>query len=367
MVVIVPVILSGGAGTRLWPLSRAEQPKQLLRVLGGPLTLLQETARRVAPPQGAAEGLRFAPLLVIGNAAHGGEILSQIAETAALVEGLLLEPSGRNTAAAAAVAALYLEERGRESLMLLMPADHFVGNLPAFHAALARAAPEAERGRIVTLGIAPTRPETGYGYIQRGRESPQAAGAFEVERFIEKPDPKAAAAYAASDKFSWNAGVFLAKPAVIVSELQRHAPAVLEACRAAMAGASRAGLTLTLGSAFERAPAIAFDRAVMEKTALASVVPVAMDWCDVGSWEAVWELSPKDGDNNVREGLTFVDDCRNSLVRAEGRLVAIIGVDDLVVIESKDAVLVMPRAKAQRLADLVPALEAMRPRARKQD
>jgi mannose-1-phosphate guanylyltransferase/mannose-6-phosphate isomerase len=242
--------------------------------------------------------------------------------------------------------------------MLLLPADHYIGNLSAFHAALARAVPEAQGDRIVTFGISPTRAETGYGYIQHGAGSVHAPGLFEVARFVEKPDQKTAAAYLASGRFSWNAGLFLAKPALILSELQRHAQALLDACKAAMAQSRKDGQALTLGPAFERAPAIAFDRAVMEKTARASVVPVAMDWCDIGSWESVWELSPKDADNNARDGVTFIDDCRNSLVRAESRLVAVVGVDDLVVIETKDAVLVVPRAKAQRLADLVPALQA---------
>jgi mannose-1-phosphate guanylyltransferase/mannose-6-phosphate isomerase len=243
--------------------------------------------------------------------------------------------------------------------MLLMPADHYIGNLPAFHEALARAAREAEAGRIVTFGVDPTRPETGYGYIRRGAESSRAPGLFEVERFYEKPDQDTAARFLADGGFYWNAGIFLAKPAVILSEFQRLAAPLLAGCRNAVAAGHTSGDVLTLDRAsFEALPPIAFDRAVMEKTSLASVASVAMDWCDIGSWEAVWELSEKDGENNVAEGKVFLEDCRNSLVRAESRLVAVIGVDDLVVVETADAVLVMPRAQAQRLSDIVPQLRA---------
>ncbi len=195
MIAISPVILSGGAGRRLWPVSRADRPKHLLRFLGGTRTLLQETALRVTPPAGAANELSFAPLLVIGNASHSAALSAQLAEAGAPVGGLVLEPAGRNTAAAACVAALLVEKRAPQSLMLLMPADHYIGNLPAFHEALARAAREAQAGRIVTLGIEPTRPETGYGYIRRGAESARGPGLFEVERFFEKPDQDSAARY----------------------------------------------------------------------------------------------------------------------------------------------------------------------------
>ena len=349
---IHPVILSGGSGTRLWPLSRAAYPKQLMPLLSAE-SLLQETVRRVAAPE------RFAAPILVCNDEHRFLVAEQLRQIGVAPNRIVLEPVGRNTAPAAAVAALLLAADEPEALMLLLPSDHHIGDPDRFSAALEIAAAAARGGALVTFGMAADRPETGYGYIRRGAPLPGIAGCFRVERFVEKPAPATARSYVADGSYAWNSGMFLFPAAQLLAELERHAPAVLAAARAAV-GQTRADLDFVRldAEAFAAAPSISIDYAVMEKTARAAVVPAEMGWTDVGSWGALWDIAPRDGDGNALLGDVIAVDSRNSYVRADGRLVAVIGLDDLIVVDTADALLVMPRDRAQDVKQVVDRLKS---------
>jgi mannose-1-phosphate guanylyltransferase/mannose-6-phosphate isomerase len=347
---IHPVILSGGSGTRLWPMSRTLYPKQLLSLLGHD-SLLQQTARRVADRQG------FAAPLLVANEEHRFIIAEQLREIAAVPRGLLLEPVGRNTAPAVCVAALALTEEEPDPLMLVMPSDHTIGDPAAFAGAIERAAAAARAGALVSFGIAPQRAETGYGYIRRGGELDGAEGVFAVAEFVEKPGPEEAQAYVASGEHSWNSGIFLFPARVYLDELERLRPDMVAACRNALATAQRDSDFVRLGrEAFAACDSDSIDYAVMEHTRRAAVVPVSMGWSDVGSWDALWEMGAKDQHGNSIEGNVVAEETRNCYLRSEGGLVAAIGIEDLVVVATADAVMVAPRNRTQDVRKLVARL-----------
>lgn len=344
---VTPVILSGGSGTRLWPLSRASRPKQLLPLFA-PETMLQLTAARFADPE------RFAAPLIVANLAHADEIERQLARPDAR---LILEPAGRNTAPAIALAALAVEP---DALLLVCPSDHRVGDVPAFHRAVATALPAAEAGWLVTFGIRPTHPETGYGYVRRGAEA--MPGVFAADAFVEKPDFETAKAYLASGEYSWNGGIFLFRADAYLQALETHAPDVLAAVRRAMASAPSSGRVHPGAAAFASAPSVSIDYAVMEKADRVAVVPTSMDWSDLGSWDALHQLAVETGavdtDGNGLSGQALAIGSDNNLIRAEGTLVAAVGVDNLIIVATRDAVLIMPRGESQRVKQAIEALQA---------
>jgi mannose-1-phosphate guanylyltransferase/mannose-6-phosphate isomerase len=347
---IHPVILSGGSGTRLWPMSRTLYPKQLLSLLGQD-SLLQQTVRRVADRQG------FAAPLLVANEEHRFIIAEQLREIAAVPRALLLEPVGRNTAPAVCIAALALTEAEPDPLMLVMPSDHTIGDLAAFADAVEGAATAARAGALVSFGITPQRAETGYGYIRRGSELDGAKGVFAVAEFVEKPGPEQAQAYVASGEHSWNSGMFLFPARVYLDELERLRPDMVAACRNALATAQRDSDFVRLGrEAFAGCDSDSIDYAVMEHTRRAAVVPVSMGWSDVGSWDALWEMGDKDQHGNSIEGNVVAEDARNCYLRSEAGLVAAIGIEDLVVVSTADAVMVAPRNRTQDVKKLVARL-----------
>lgn len=349
--VIHPVILSGGSGTRLWPMSRAQYPKQLLPLLSE-RTMLQEAGLRVA------DRTQFAAPLVISNDEHRFIVAEQLRLAEVAPAAIILEPVGRNTAPACAVAALTLAATSPEALMLVMPSDHTITDAPAFKAAVARAAAAAATGRLVTFGIAASRPETGYGYIKRGKKLTGAADAFEVAAFVEKPDRAHAESYVADGAYSWNSGIFLFPVKLLLAELERLQPAMLAACRNALAKAKRDLDFLRLDrDAFAAAPSNSIDYALMEHTAHAAVVPVEMGWSDVGTWDALWLIGTQDSAGNVTAGDVVAEDTRNSYLRAEAGLLAVLGVEDLVVVATSDAVMVARRDRAQDIKQLVAKLD----------
>ncbi|TFW18991.1 mannose-1-phosphate guanylyltransferase/mannose-6-phosphate isomerase [Duganella callida] len=349
---IYPVILSGGAGTRLWPLSRAALPKQLLPLVSE-RTMLQETALRL---RDHAE--LMAPLIVCGNE-HRFLVAEQLREIGLAPQGILLEPVARNTAPAVAAAALFLQALDPEALMLVLPADHVITDVPAFHAAIDAAARVAQTGRLATFGIVPTAAETGYGYIRAGAVVDAGDGqCFAVERFVEKPDLATAQGFLAAGNYYWNSGMFLFRAASYLSELQEFQPAMAKACAAAVEHSYRDLDFCRLDeAAFAACPADSIDYAVMERTRHAVVVPAAMGWSDVGSWSALWEVQPADAQGNVTRGDVYLDQVSGSLVRAEGRIVAVVGVQDLVVVETADAVLVAHKSQVQRVKQIVDHLK----------
>jgi mannose-1-phosphate guanylyltransferase/mannose-6-phosphate isomerase len=347
---IHPVILSGGSGTRLWPMSRTLYPKQLLTLLGRE-SLLQQTVRRIA------ERETFAPPLLVANEEHRFIIAEQLREIAVVPRALLLEPVGRNTAPAACIAALALTETEPDPLMLLMPSDHTIGDVDAFVDAIGRAAAAAEAGALVSFGIAPERAETGYGYIRRDGELDGVKGVFAVAEFVEKPGPDQAKKYIESGEHSWNSGIFLFPARVYLDELERLRPDMVAACRQALATAQRDSDFIRLGKdAFSTCAADSIDYAVMEHTRRAAVVPVSMGWSDVGSWDALWEMGSKDQHGNSLEGNVVAEETRNCYLRSEAGLIAAIGIEDLVVVATDDAVMVAPRNRTQEVRKLVARL-----------
>lgn len=350
MPLIHPIILSGGTGSRLWPLSRSLFPKQLL-ALAGEHSLIQDTVLR-------ARGADFAPALIVCNTEHRFLIAEQMRQAGIAPQGIVLEPVGRNTAPAAAIAALIVADKNPEALMLLMPADHIVRNRTAFLRAVDRAAAAARQDHLVTFGIAPDSPETGYGYIRRGAALEGLTDGFAVARFVEKPDPATAASYVASGDYSWNSGMFLFKASVFLAELERLEPEMLAHCREALAKGGKDMDFFRLDStAFARAKAISIDYAVMERTGKAAVVPVEMGWNDIGSWEALWATAQRDTSGNATKGDVLHHGTRNSYLRSEGPLVAAVGIEDVVVVATQDAVLVSHKSACQDVKRIVEQLE----------
>lgn len=345
---ILPVILSGGTGTRLWPLSREGYPKQFWP-LASAQPMLEETAAR-------AEGAGYLPPMVVCNEAHRFLVAEQLRGRGARI---VLEPAGRNSAPAIAAAALLAEEAGPDTVMWIMAADSAVTDLPALHAALGQAAAAARAGRIVTFGMKPTAPETGYGYIEAGDALTGLPGVQAIARFVEKPDAARAAEFVAGGRHLWNSGMFVATASVLLAELERLEPALLATVRAAVEGASRDMDFVRLAAApFAAAPSISIDYAVMERTQHAAVVPAAIGWSDIGSWAALWEISEKDANGNATQGPVELVDARNCLVRSEGILAGVVGLEDAVVVVTDDAVLAMHRDRAQDVKKLVEQLRA---------
>jgi mannose-1-phosphate guanylyltransferase len=330
----------------LWPLSRTGRPKQLLR-LTGEETMLQLTARRTPADAG------FAPPLVVANAAHAEMIEAQLAEAGAGDARIILEPAGRNTAPAIAAAALALD---RDAIMLVMPSDHVINDVPALRAAVDAALPLVADGWLATFGITPDGPETGYGYIKRGEEL--APGVARVERFVEKPDRATAEAYLAEGGYSWNGGIFLFSAGAYLDALRAHAPEILEAVTQSMEKAERKGQRIYPDTHdFAASPSQAVDYAVMEKADRVAVAPVEMGWSDVGSWDALHTISPRDEGQNVHLGEVVAIDTSGCMIRSEGPLVAAVGVKDLIVIATPDAVLILPRGSSQEVKRAVEALQ----------
>jgi mannose-1-phosphate guanylyltransferase/mannose-6-phosphate isomerase len=345
---IVPVILAGGSGTRLWPLSRPDRPKQFLPLFDD-RSLFQNTALRLA---GRPE---FAPPLVVCNAEHRFIAAEQLRAVGIEPRGFIVEPDGRNTAPAAALAALALAEHD-DAYMLLLPADHVIADAEAFCDAIARGLGAARLGNLVTFGILPDRPETGYGYVRGGSELDGLTGCFAVERFVEKPDRATAKGYLADGRYYWNSGIFLAGVRSFLDELARHRPDIAKGCGEALEGARQDGAFLW--PAREPFCAIAgesIDYAVMERTRRAVVVPVDMGWSDVGSWSALAAALGSTG--NATSGDVHALDVRNSYLRSESRLVAAVGVENVVVVETADAVLVAAKDRVEDVKHLVASLK----------
>jgi mannose-1-phosphate guanylyltransferase/mannose-6-phosphate isomerase len=348
---IHPVILSGGAGTRLWPLSRAAYPKQLLPLVSE-RTLLQETAARNLSDVG------FAAPLLICNEDHRFLVDEQLRQVAIEPQAILLEPIARNTAPAIAAAALWLLARDPDALMLVQPSDHVVADTEAFHRAVMQGIAAAHAGRLVTFGVKPTRPDTGYGYIQAGGTLASADGVHSVDRFVEKPNRETAERFLNDGNFLWNSGIFLLSARAYLDELARINPAMLAACERAMQTGEEDLVFFRLDrAAFAEAPSLSIDHAVMEHTNRAAVVPVDMAWSDVGSWHALRDIGDADGAGNVLNGDVLAEKVTNSYIRSTGgRLVAAVGLDNVVIVATDDAVLVADADCAAQVSGLVTTL-----------
>jgi mannose-1-phosphate guanylyltransferase / mannose-6-phosphate isomerase len=348
---IHPVILSGGAGTRLWPLSRASLPKQFLP-LTSERTMFQETLLR------NLEDAVFGAPIVVCNDEHRFVMGEQLEQLGILPRQVLLEPAPHNTGPALAAAALWLVEQEPGAIMLVQPADHVIGSIARLHQAVLKGLSAATQGRLVVFGVRPTRPEPGYGYIAAGAALDGGGEVLEVDRFIEKPEPEAARRLVESGRFYWNSGIFLLAARHYLDELERLHPTMLEACRRALhEGTADLGFFRLAADAFGECPSLSIDRTIMEHTDRGAVVPVDMAWSDVGCWQALWKAMPPDECGNVVRGPAIVESVRNCYVHAEDRLVAAIGVEDVVVVSTDDAVLV---AKADRAADVSDIVRRLR-------
>lgn len=351
---IVPVILAGGSGTRLWPLSRGLFPKQLINLVDEHSMLQNTLFRTIDMPQAASP-------VVICNEDHRFMVAEQMRRVKCKGT-IFLEPVGRNTAPAIAAAALHVAIEHPRATLLILPADHVMEDINAFHQAVAAGKTLADSGELVTFGIVPTGPETGYGYIKKGASLDAEKGdntpGFALDRFVEKPDGETAAAYVASGDYLWNSGMFMFRADTVVELLTLHAPDMVTACRAAL---EKGGEDLDFfrldKESFESSPSDSIDYALMEKTDHGVVIPLNVGWNDVGSWDALWQTGDRDAHQNVLKGDVLISDVKNCYLNAESRLVAAVGLEEHVVVETKDAVLVAPRNRVQEVKKLVEALK----------
>ena len=349
---IIPVILSGGSGTRLWPLSRALYPKQLLSLIGEK-TMLQDTVLRLVSTDD------IGPVYCVCNESHRFLVAEQLHEIDTEIGEIILEQSGRNTAPAAAIAAMLITEKYPGAMMLILPADHVILDSVAFGAAIAAGKSGAEKGDLVTFGIVPSSPETGYGYIRASvsNESNKALS-YPVQEFVEKPDKTTAELYLASGDYFWNSGIFLFKAEAYLQELEAYAPAIVAACRESLLKKQEDLDFLRLDvEAFCASPSDSIDYAVMEKTTRAALVPLDAGWNDVGAWSALWDVHVRDEAGNVKKGDVLVQDVKNCYIHATSRLVTAVGLDNLIVVETADAVLVASRESVQDVKMLVEELK----------
>ncbi|EHZ5421157.1 mannose-1-phosphate guanylyltransferase/mannose-6-phosphate isomerase [Escherichia coli] len=349
---LLPVIMAGGTGSRLWPMSRELYPKQFLR-LYGQRSMLQETVLRL-------DDVDAREPVVICNQEHRFLVAEQLRQINKLSHNIILEPVGRNTAPAIALATLSAIENGDDPILLVLAADHIINNKLAFHQAIKSAFKFALQGRLVTFGIVPTGPETGYGYIHRGQEETlDEQIAYQVSRFVEKPNKETAESYIASGEYYWNSGMFMFRAKKYLEELEKFRPDILDACKAAIQGCEESDEFIKVDrDLFIACPDESVDYAVMEKTTDAVVVGLDADWSDVGSWSALWEVSPKDDKGNVLTGDTFLHNANNCYINTDEKLIAAIGVDDLVIINTKDAVLVVNKDQVQDVKKVVEYLKA---------
>ena len=351
---VIPVILSGGAGTRLWPLSRATRPKHLIE-LDASESLFVRTVRRTS-----ANGL-FGPPLVVCNDDHRFLIAEQLRESGLAACSIVLEPVGRNTAPAVAVACLLAQAEDPDAIVMVLPSDHLVKDVDAFYVATKVGLRAAEQGALVIFGVAPQGPATGFGYIRQGEPLPNAEGVYAVDEFVEKPPEEIAQEFIASGRGLWNSGMFLFRADRYLEELERWEPVVLAACRAAVAEIKPDHDFLRLPrEPFGAAPALPVDKAVMERTSAAAVVPVDFGWNDIGTWAALWEVGEKSAGDNVTVGDVVTKDTKRSYIRSEGRVVAALGLEDMVVIATDDAVLVTTMERSQDVKLIVEGLRAQR-------
>lgn len=350
---IVPVILSGGSGTRLWPLSRAHYPKQFIRFFDGEgRSLLGATLERLGADQG------FAPPILVCNNDHRFLVREEMARAHIEPQAILLEPVARNTAPAVAAAAMFAQSRDADAVLLVMPSDHVMRDTAAFLKCALQAAPIAAQGRMVLFGVKAREPHTGYGYIRQGAALNGAVGGFAVEAFCEKPDRAKAEAYLAQDGYFWNSGIFVLSARAYLAELERLAPAIYAAARDALDKATQDMEFLRLEpTAFAASPNISIDYAVMEQTKAAAMLELDVGWSDVGSWAALWEASSRDEQGNAVDGDALLIDTKNCVVRSERSLVAAIGVDDLVIVDTPDALLVADKARSQDVSAVVAKLK----------
>ena len=352
MGLIYPFILSGGAGTRLWPLSRRAYPKQFLSLTEDSATLFQQTCRRFAAPE-------FAAPTILGGHDHRFIIAEQLREADIQAGAIVLEPAARNTAPAAAIAALMAAAKDERAMIVLAPADHVIADAAAFRETVLRGAAAAGEGALVTFGVTPTEPHTGYGYIET--QGSGRGDALAVKRFVEKPAEADAVAYVASGNFYWNAGIFLMTATALIEAFRTHAPAVLKLCEDALAAAKPDLDFLRLDQdAYERLPDISIDYAIMEKSNRVRCVPLATSWSDLGSWSAIWDVAQKDAAGNATRGDVIVQGAANSFAYSENACLALVGVKDVIVVATKDAVLVASKAHAQAVKTVVEKLNASR-------
>ncbi|EPC04158.1 hypothetical protein L861_02275 [Litchfieldella anticariensis FP35 = DSM 16096] len=344
---LTPVIMAGGTGSRLWPLSRQLRPKQFL-AFNNDATMLQQTLSRL-------EGLEQQAPIVICNEEHRFLVAEQLRQIGCGGSHILLEPVGRNTAPAIALAAIAATGQDKDPLLLVLAADHLIQDVERFQASIEQAVPLAEQGNLVTFGVVPTHAETGYGYIHQGEE---LGHGFKVKRFVEKPDADTAATYLASGEYLWNSGMFLFRASRYLEELSLHQPAMMEACLNAMANtATDLEFTRLDADAFAQCPDDSVDYAVMEKTDRVAVVPLDARWSDIGSWSSLWDVSDKCESGNSCHGDVLLEDSHDILARADSRLVAAVGVENLVIVETKDAVLVAHKDKTQEVKKIVQRLK----------